>query len=444
METDLLVLGGGMAGLSAAAWSVRQGQSVVLVEKGALGGTAIHAGFIWTAPSFEALREAVPEGDPALAQQLIDGFDPAIEWVRSLDVECLPAVTVLRFGRGHQTDMTNYLRLCEQIVRDDPRSTILCPATPESLLVEDGVVEGAVVRDATGDVHEIRAGATLLATGGFQADPDLRASEIHPNARNLPLRSNHYSTGDGLRLARSAGARFVNDDAGFYGHLFPAGIEVGENDDYVGITLYYSEHAILLNLAGERFVDESVGDHLTTLALLQQPEARGLMISDARVREDWILRPYVEGVHPRDTFDVAFQRGARCAVADSIDELAYIPPEWGYDGAAVHQAVVDFNRQCEDGGHVPPRQFDTDPIDRAPFYVIETVPAISFTFGGLAIDNRARVLDDAGAPIPGLLAAGADAGGVFNKAYAGGLAAALVFALRAARTATEARVGTSS
>ena len=143
METDLLVLGGGMAGLSAAAWSVRQGQSVVLVEKGALGGTAIHAGFIWTAPSFEALREAVPEGDPALAQQLIDGFDPAIEWVRSLDVECLPAVTVLRFGRGHQTDMTNYLRLCEQIVRDDPRSTILAPATPESLLVEDGVVAGS-------------------------------------------------------------------------------------------------------------------------------------------------------------------------------------------------------------------------------------------------------------------------------------------------------------
>ena len=442
MDTDLLVLGGGMAGLSAAAWSVRQGRSVVLVETGALGGTAIHAGFIWTAPSFEALREAVPEGDPALARQLIDGFDPAIEWVRSLGVECLPAVPVLRFGRGHQTDMTNYLRLCEQIVREDQRSTILAPASPESLLVEDGVVVGAVVRDAEGVGHEIRAGATLLATGGFQADPELRASEIHPNARNLPLRSNHYSKGDGLRLATSIGARFVNDDAGFYGHLFPAGVEVGENDDYVGITLYYSEHAVLLNLAGERFVDESVGDHLTTLALLQQPEARGLMISDARVREDWILRPYVEGVHPRDTFDVAFQRGARCAVADSIDELAYIPPEWGYDGESVRQAMLDFNRQCEEGGHEPPRQFDTDPIDRAPFYVIETVPAISFTFGGLAIDNRARVLDEAGTPIPGLLAAGADAGGVFTKAYAGGLAAALVFALRAAQTAAELPVGT--
>ena len=441
MNADLLVLGGGMAGLSAAAWSVRQGRSVVLVEKGALGGTAIHAGFIWTAPSYEALREAVPDGDPALARQLIDGFDPAIEWVRSLDVECLPAVTVLRFGRGHQTDMTNYLRVCEQIVRDDPRSTILAPATPESLLTEDGAVVGAVVRDAGGVVHEIRAGSTLLATGGFQADPELRASEIHPNARDLPLRSNIYSKGDGLSLAASVGARFRNEDAGFYGHLFPAGVEVGENDDFLGITLYYSEHAIILNLAGERFVDESVGDHLTTMALLHQPEARGLMISDARVREDWILRPYVEGVHPHDTFDVAYRRGARCAIADSIDELAHVPPEWGYDGETVRRALLDFNRQCAEGGHEPPRQFDTDPIDRAPFYVIETVPAISFTFGGLAIDDRARVLDESGAAIPGLLAAGADAGGVFTKAYAGGLAAALVFALTAAETALAAPVG---
>ena len=72
------------------------------------------------------------------------------------------------------------------------------------------------------------------------------------------------------------------------------------------------------------------------------------------------------------------------------------------------------------------------------------MPAISFTFGGLAIDDHARVLDEAGEPIPGLLAAGADAGGIFTKAYAGGLAAALVFALRAARDGgREVHVGAS-
>jgi succinate dehydrogenase/fumarate reductase flavoprotein subunit len=440
-DVDLLVLGGGMAGLSAAAWSVRAGRSVAVVEKGSLGGTAVNAGFIWTAPSYESLREAVPAGDPMLQRALVDGFGPAVDWVRSLDVECLPPVTVLRFGRGHQTDMTNYLRACEALVREDDRSEILCPARPDGLLRDqDGAVNGAVIRLPDGEVRELRAGATLLATGGFQADPELRSTYIHPNARDIPLRSNHHSTGDGLRLAQSVGAAFRGRDAGFYGHLFPGGVTVGENDDYLGITLYYSEHAALFNLDGRRFVDETIGDHLTTLALLEERESRGLMVSDARVRDEWILQPYVEGVHPRDTFDVAFRRGARAAVADSIDELAHLPPEWGYDGPTIRQALLDFNRACAEGGLEPPRRYDATPIDTPPFYVIEAVPAISFTFGGLAVDDRARVLDEAGRPIPGLLAAGADAAGLFDKAYAGGLAAALVFGLRAARTAIDADV----
>src|SRR5215207_8457110 len=101
-----------MAGLSAAASSVKRGRSVVLVEKGALGGSALHAGFIWTAPSVEELRRQIPDGDPELAERLIAGFEPAVEWVRSTGAEVQPAVTVLRFGRGHQTSLLNYLRAC--------------------------------------------------------------------------------------------------------------------------------------------------------------------------------------------------------------------------------------------------------------------------------------------------------------------------------------------
>jgi succinate dehydrogenase/fumarate reductase flavoprotein subunit len=441
-DADLLVIGGGMAGLSAAAWSVRQGRSVVLVEKGALGGTAVQAGFIWTAPTYEVLREQVPDGDPALQRTLIDGFEGGLEWVRSLDVECLPPVTVLRFGRGHQTDMTNYLRLCEKIVRDDPASEIFVPAEPDELIRKDGAVAGAVVKLPDAGRREIRAGATLLATGGFQADPELRKT-IHPNAAGFPLRSNPHSTGAGLGLAQSVGAKFRREDAGFYGHLFPSQVNVTENEDFVGITLYYSEHAVLLNLEGKRFVDETVGDHLTTLALVEQPESRALMVSDARVRLEWILRPYVEGVHPQDTFDIAYRRGARAAIAESVDELAYLPDEWGYDGETVRQAMLDFNRACVEGGLDPPRRYDATPIDRPPFYVIEAVPAISFTFDGIAIDDHARVLDESGEPIPGLLAAGADTGGVFVRAYAGGLSVALVFGLRAARTALESASGLS-
>jgi succinate dehydrogenase/fumarate reductase flavoprotein subunit len=416
---------------------VRHGRSGVLVERGELGGSAALAGVIWTAPTYEALREAIPDGDPELQARHIEGFQPAVEWVRSLGVEVQPAVTVLRFGRGHQTALPNYLRACELLVREDAESEILVGCETERLLLEDGVVQGAEVRLPSGELREIRAASTLLATGGFQADPELRTSLIHPQADDIPLRSNRYSRGDGLRLGRSAGAAFGPEDAGFYGHLMAKGVELREDDDYPALSLFHSEHGILVNLDGQRFVDETVGDHLTTLALLRQPQARALLISDERIREEWILRPYVEGVRAIDTFDLVYKRGARAATADSIDELSFIPPEWGYDGEAVKQALLEFNRQCAEGTLDPPRSFDAVAIERPPFYVIEAVPAITFTFGGLRIDPDARVLDEDGRPIPGLFAAGADAGGLFVRAYAGGLSAALVWGLRAAETALE-------
>jgi succinate dehydrogenase/fumarate reductase flavoprotein subunit len=437
VQTNLLVLGGGMAGLSAAAWSVREGRSAILVEKGELGGSAARAGYIWTAPTYEALREAIPDGDRELAATLIDGFEPAVEWVRSLGVEVQPAVTVLRFGRGHQTSVLNYLRTCELTLRDDPDSDVLVGAETQRLLLEDGAVLGAVVRRADGEVVEIRADATVLATGGFGGDPDLRAELIDPQARDLPLRANRYSRGDGLRLAREAGAAFGPEDAGFYGHLMAAGVELREDDDYPALSLFQSEHAVLFNIHAERFVDETVGDHLTTLALLKQPEARGLLISDERTKK-LLSEPYVEGVMPTDFFDNVYKRGARAAVAHDLDELAYLPPEWGYDGNAIKQALLEFNGRAADGTIDPPRRYDPAPIDQPPFYVVEAVPAITFTFGGVRIDPEARVLNEDGDPIAGLYAAGADAGGVYVRAYAGGLAAALVFGLRAAKTALEA------
>jgi succinate dehydrogenase/fumarate reductase flavoprotein subunit len=427
-DVDLLVLGGGMAGLSAAAWSARQGRSVVLVEKAELGGNARHAGFIWTAPTLDALREAVPDGDPRLQTRLIEGFAPAVDWVRSLGVEVQPAVSVLRFGRGHQTSILNYLRACELAIRESPGCEILRPAQAEGLLIEDGEVRGAVVGG-----REIRAASTLLATGGFHAAKELRSTLIHENARDMPVRGVPHNRGDGLRLGRAAGGRFGPEDAGFYGHLLPSGIDFHEDEDFPALTLFQSEHGILVNVEGRRFVDETLGDHLTTLALLRQPEARGLIVSDARIHEEWILRPYVEGLQAVDRFDACYRRGARAAIAADMDELEHMPPEWGYDGAAVKRALLEYNA----GNFDPPRRFDTAPIDRPPFYVIEALPAITFTFGGLLIDDEARVLDHDGRPIPGLLAAGADAGGLYVRAYAGGLAAALVFGLRAAQTALD-------
>lgn len=200
-------------------------------------------------------------------------------------------------------------------------------------------------------------------------------------------------------------------------------------------TFYHSEHGVLLNLAGHRFVDESVGDHLNTLAVLEEPEARALFVCDQRVHDEWMLRPYVEGVEPIDAFKLAYRRGARCAVADDLEEFDYLPEEWGYPGSVIRRSLHEFNQACELGRPDPSRARDAAPLVDPPYYVTELVPAITFTFGGLLIDPQARVLDAQDRPIPGLLAAGADTGGLWFRAYAGGVATALVFGLEAASTA---------
>ncbi len=344
------------------------------------------------------------------------------------------AQPILGFGRGHAFDTNQYVDTCRRLVLE--RGEILTSTRTLGLLRDGAGVTGARLELPDGSIREVRAGATVIATGGFQADPELRAAHVHPNAAAIPLRSNPNSRGDGLRLAREVGAATGADNAGFYGHLVPSGIPFADSGDFVGLSLYYSEHALLFNLDNERFVDESVGDHLTTMALLEQPEARGLLIADARVHRDWIVAAYVEGAESSDKFAVASRRGGRCGVAESLEELALLPEEWGYDGQAIADAVAAYNVTVRsDSDPSPGRKLDRLPLDEPPYYVIETVPAITFPFYGIRIDSSARVLDETGEPIPGLLAAGSDTGGLYVRAYAGGIASALVFGLTAARTA---------
>jgi succinate dehydrogenase/fumarate reductase flavoprotein subunit len=435
-SVDLLVVGAGMAGATAAARAVQKGASVVVVEKApTIGGSAVYAGFVWTAPTIEVIRRENPGADPALGARLVEGFEPALDWVRSLGVEVGEAVSVLGFGRGYPVDVAGLMMSCERIVRDAEGSALLTNATVERLLVEGGAVVGAEVVDGAGGRREIRATHTLLASGGFGGDPELRAELIHPQARDMALRANRHSTGDGLRLGLSAGAAFGLEHAGFYGHVVVGHVPFSDPTEFVNRTFYHSEHGVLLNLEGKRFCDETVGDHITPLALIEQPEARGLLVYDQRVHQDWELQPYVEGVEAVDKFQLAYRLGARCAIADSLEEFEALPEEWGYPGPQVLESLRAFNRQCERGEPVPPRVKDATPLLTPPYYVIEVVPALTFSFGGLRIDTGARVLDEQGAPIPGLLAAGADSGGVFYRAYAGGLANALVFGLQAVDTA---------
>src|SRR2546421_2791769 len=159
-SVDLLVVGGGMAGMSAAARASSDGASVVLVEKGpAIGGSAMYAGFIWTAPTIEVMREVNPDADPALSAQVVERYGDAVDWVRSLGVHVADPVTVLGYGRGSQTDMANYLLACERTVRE--HGEVLTGWLAQRLLFEDGAVVGAEIENGAGEQRVIRARATL-------------------------------------------------------------------------------------------------------------------------------------------------------------------------------------------------------------------------------------------------------------------------------------------
>lgn len=425
-QFDLVVIGAGAAGLTAAAKAVTTGARVLLLEKtGALGGSARYASYVWTAPDRDTMGRVNALGRTALGNAVVDDYPRVIDWVRSLGVFVGDVVPVLGFGRGRRVDMTDYLQRCSELVAQSANASIITSVTVDRLRVEDAAVVGVLANDVAGRTYSVRARNTLLASGGFADSPRLRGELIHPQAADIQVRASPGCTGEGLRLAIEAGAAFSRPGAGFYGHLIPRGIAYDDPAIFTEMSFYHSEHGVLVNLDGKRFVEEIEGDHLNTMSLTEQPEARALLIYDERVHRQVEMRPYAEGMESLDKFAIAVRRGAVTGVAGSIDELELLEKDWGYDAEQVHRSVLAFNEQH-------PHRALTNP----PLYVIEVVPAITFTFGGIVIDAEARVLDERDHPVPGLLAAGADAGGVYDSAYAGGLAAALTFALRAAATAT--------
>jgi succinate dehydrogenase/fumarate reductase flavoprotein subunit len=433
---DLLVIGGGMAGMSAAGWAAERGARVIVVEKApALGGSAVLSGGVfWTASSREKI-DLYGGGDPALARIVFDTYPAAVAWLRRRGVDMSPRIDVLH-GQGYQIDIHAHIRGCADLVEQHGGFVILETETTALLRDDDGRVTGARTRHADGEVT-VRATATLLATGGYQASPELRARYIHPQAETMLLRSNPVSDGAGLRLGEQAGGEVAATNPGFYGHLVSEPRVWDDERLYVALSQYHSEHSLLINERGERFCDESYGDHANTAHTVRQPGARALCFWDSRAHAAYATVPVVSVGVPIDKMQVALENGGKGVVAATLDEVATFAAAQGFDGAATRATITAFNHQARHGWETidPPRTEDFAALDKPPFYALIVHPAITFTFGGLTIDPQARVLCGDGAPIPGLFAAGSDAGGAFGRGYAGGLALAATFGITAAQSA---------
>lgn len=436
IECDLLVVGAGMAGLSAAGWAAERGARVIVVEQApAIGGSAVlSGGILWTAAS-PGKMALYAGGDRALGEVVFATYPTAMRWLRQREVAVSPRMNVLH-GYGYQIDIVDHLRGCASLVEAAGGHVILETATSALVKDEAGAVSGARTSHPDGEVT-VLARSTILATGGFQASPELRGRYIHPQARNMRLRSNRYSDGQGLRLGEAAGGEIAGRNPGFYGHLVSDSDSWGEERLYVMLSQYHSEQALLLNEQGFRYCDETFGDHANTYQTLIQTNSRALCVWDARVQELHATQPIVAAGVPIDKLQVALEYGGKGIVASSLGEIAAFASEQGFAGAQVERSIATFNHAARHGWETldPPRMEVCDPLDRSPYYALVVHPAITFTFGGLTIDRQARVLDQQGKPVPGLLAAGSDAGGAFGTGYAGGLALAMTFGITAARTA---------
>jgi succinate dehydrogenase/fumarate reductase flavoprotein subunit len=431
----VLIAGAGMAGLAAAVAAAGAGARVLVAEKRAdVGGqAAISAGAIWAPPTVRALREYVPDGDARLQELLVERLPGDLQWLAGHDLPLSTTETLAGFGAGRvmqggvsgdhhmfMNDMAHRalalgasLRCCAHLVRADASSY-------------DGTLR---VELADGSLHRTRA--LILATGGFQGNAAVLKQHLGVQAASaLVLRGLAESTGDGLRIALSLGATYGGDMSAFYGHTMPDCTL--PPDRLQPLTPYFARFGVLVNRAGQRFVDEAdalleeVNPQLGCL----QPGGRYWLIFDRTTYEaHGINQHIISGVPTIDRLTQLIALGAPVHEAPTLEALAAALAAEGLDGAQFLATMHAYNSACRTGlaaSLATPRIRNALPVEHAPLYAMRCVPGITNTCGGVKVDVAGRALGEDGRPVPGVFAAGVDAGGVFGRHYAGFLAWALV------------------
>jgi tricarballylate dehydrogenase len=300
-------------------------------------------------------------------------------------------------------------------------------------------VTGIFLRD---DEHEyaVSAAAVVLASGGFEASAEARLRYLGPGWDLVKVRGTALNTGAMLDRAIALGASAAGHWSG--AHAVPIAADAPSvGDPALGdVTARYSyPYGVTVNIEGKRFLDEAEDLMPFTYTeigrkILGQPRATAFQVFDARGAE--LLEPRYEW--------------GRVTEADSITALA---EKTSIPVSALQTTIRDFNEACHhdqsrfdpqvtDGlaarpAGQPPKSNWATPLDCPPFRAYQVTCGITFTFGGVAVDESSRVLGVDRRPIPGLLAAGEIAGGffAFNVPSGSGLIRGAVCARIAGRTA---------
>lgn len=454
---DLIILGGGLAGMCAAVEAGEQGANVLLLEKqDELGGSTVlssgYMAFAGTDMQEEAgivdsteslLNDLVEVGGGVNEKSLVETYGQhqleTYKWMINHGVEfrTIEAVSGHSVPRGHIIDPHQAIQVLYRRTKELPNVTI-CIKAPALRLIknEEGRIDRVLYKE---DGEERTAAAdkgVIIASGGFAKSEQL-LKQFAPHldgALRIGGAGNH---GDGIRMAWEHGAwvqdlPYLNGTYGF--HPTANGAVKSQ-----GLAFY--KGGIIVNQNGKRFVNESISYKLLGNAAFQQPDKITFQIWDQTVMDKTVADD------PLYDFEL-LQRRRLLYKVDTLEELADcidVPLEVLEETISRYNEGVSNGEDPDFARNTLTHHFGKPtPIEKAPFYAFETTVAMLATYAGLAVNQEAQVLNPYGETIPGLYAVGEVTGGFHGAGYMTGssLGKAAVFGRIAVQKAlAEVEVG---
>ena len=442
-EYDVVVVGAGLAGLTAALSAEQAGAKVALLEKqGIVGGTSIFSsGNFLAAGTDELIPDVVKAWDKRnklqevnkvnieLVEKLLAVSPTVLQMYNDVGVEftyndesytASPVPSEKANKNAETIHMVNVnvkskggealiASLAKRLEADGVDVYLSTPAT--SLLTdESGAVTGVVSENEKTGTKTFKAKAVILCTGDYARDNELNA-ELAPETVGEYTATAVSNKGDGLRMAREAGAGVHAYQESLSGNFNADPYDmpvVGQPNNQFPFTI------LLVDRNGERKVSEAAGPHDQQVFFIYEDEPdHAWAIMDQDVADTFLnLETYLEKTESGSTFIQAFK-------ADSIEALA---EQIGLDPTVLAKTVEDYNALCEAGEDT---QFGKDaqylnPINDGTYYAVKEYDMTRGNYGGILTNDRFEVVTDAGEAIPGLYAAGIiSSGDYFGDYYPG-------------------------
>lgn len=449
-EADVIVVGGGLAGLAAATTVTELGGSVILIEKMEnCGGNTMRSGGTLNAVDPERqLEQGIvdslelyikntyegggEEGNLELIRKLCENSKSARDWISSYGGEWQDSIYLTIGGRWPRSlDAKNNATetlidpLIKAIKNNNGEIIVNCKA--EELIMEDGRVIGVKAYDINSkkEYELYGTNGVILATGGFSANSDMVSQYNDTIPEDNPTTNSPSATGDGIIMGQAVGANIIDMENIL---LHP----------HSGTNVYFSgmiDNSIYVNQLGKRFVNEQLDRNEVCQEILEQPGAIVYAIFDSNVinEEFWSTQDGYQDF-------VELAKAGKCGYGDTLEELA---ESIGVDPIELEKSVREFN-QAVDGLIEDEfgRELFYKKIEDGPFYASIRSAYTHYTIGGLEIDSQARVKNTNGDIIPGLYAAGEVTGGIHGENRLGGnsLTECIVFG----RIAGESILGSSN